>query len=106
MSRITLFNLGLCSLATGAAAVCLVNGLYPLAIACGVLFAVGLVNIVAYPHGLGRAYRCGWRMGRQAMFVSMSEAMQRHMTVPEWIEAELERDGIDFIRLHVEVEED
>jgi hypothetical protein len=104
MTRTIWANIAVCSLAAGMVAMCLTRGLYVTALGFGLAGLVALANNWFVVHWAGLAYRVGWLSGRTALFESMSEAMRRKMTMPEWLEAEFERDGMEF--LHFEFEED
>lgn len=60
-----------------------------------------LAGRVTWPRA---AYRRGWVEGRQAMTYAMVEAMNRRLSLTEFIEAEAARDGY-AVRFRVEGEE-
>lgn len=107
MTRKLLFgNIAACSIATGLMAAAFVHGDYWLAGACGIAALVALLNVLVAPYAAERLFHLGWLNGRQALFESMSEAMRRDMTMPEWIVAELERDGVECVHFVFEADEE
>jgi hypothetical protein len=95
------------ALAGAGGGFCLGEGYYVLALA----FAVILVNLLVLPPLIARSvrrvsFRYGWLAGRHAMLSSMIEAQKRHLTMIQFIEAEMERDGIPVTSIEVEIEDD
>lgn len=95
-------NLGLCAVAGGLAGACIGLGLY--------LTAAGLILLCIttglMPLWFKQGYRYGWLAGRCAMLTAMIEAMQRGMSAPDFIQAEMERDGVPVVHVVVEVDDD
>lgn len=67
--------------------------------ACGVMLGVMMGRLTLTGLKRAQAYRRGWLHGRQAMTLSMLEAMRRGMSLDEWVVAEMRRDqallGVD-----------
>jgi hypothetical protein len=103
MGRIRWVNLGLCALAGGGAGVCIALGFYITAATLAVVAVNCMLAPIFWKRVFWVGYRNGWLTGRQAMLNSMAEATQRHMSMPEWIEAEMERDGFHVV--HIDVDE-
>jgi hypothetical protein len=99
MRRMLWVNIGLAAVAGVGAGVCLALGYYIQSLSLTIVF----LNCCAAPFFWKRAYQLGWLAGRGAMLNSMAEATQRRMSLPDWITAEMERDG--FVVLHEEVED-
>jgi hypothetical protein len=99
MRRMLKLNLVLGAVAGGLAGVCLALGYYIESLSLVIVF----LNCCAAPFFWKRAFQVGWIKGRHAMLDSMAEATRRHMSLPDWITAEMERDG--FVVLHEEVED-
>jgi hypothetical protein len=97
-----LINMALSGLAGAGIGVSVSLGYYVIAVA----FAVIMVNLWMMPifwRGYFRhGFTHGWLAGRHAMIQSICEAQRRHMSLPDWITAEMERDGFDAVSFEIE----
>lgn len=98
MRYVLLINRTLAAASAGGAGYFLVQGDFMTSLILALVFMTSLilalvaVNCCLHPAGWRRAYRLGWIRGRQAMVSSIQEAQLRHMSMTEWVQAEMERD--------------
>jgi hypothetical protein len=95
-------NIAIVALWFGLAGALMGLGLYIFAAAFAIFGLCMAAQPFFWSKVFRRGFRCGWLEGRMTMLSSIQEAQQRRMTMPEWLEAELERDGIPFVKIEVE----
>lgn len=93
-------NMAITAVAGAGAGVSVAYGFYLTAL----IFVCLIFICCTAPFTWKRAFRVGWLRGRVAMMDSLAEATRRNMSLPDWIGAELERDGIHYVRLDADDE--
>lgn len=94
MRRMLKLNIGLATVAGGLAGGCLALGYY----IQSATFVILMLWFAFLPLSFKRGFQVGWLRGRHAMLNSMAEATRRRMSLLDWVEAEMERDGFVMVK--------